>query len=76
MHARAAAKIMSLGNRYKSHLFLKRDGKEVDGGSILSILVLSCPKGTEVEARIVGEDCEAFMGELRVLFEERFGEDR
>ena len=74
IHARAAAKIVELGNRYHSRLFLKKGDQEVDGGSILSILTLSCPKGTEIDARIVGDDSEAFMKELKGLFEKKFGE--
>jgi phosphocarrier protein HPr len=76
IHARAAAKIVELANQYCSKLFLKKGDQEVDGGSILSILTLSCPKGTEVEARIVGEDSENFMKELNRLFEKKFGEIR
>lgn len=76
IHARAAAKIVELANKYSSKLFLKKGDQEVDGGSILSILTLSCPKGTEVEARIVGEDSENFMKELNRLFEKKFGEIR
>ena len=75
LHARAAAKIVALGKGHNSQLFLKKDGQEVDGSSILSILTLSCPKGTEVEARIVGEDSEDFMEELRELVEQKFGEN-
>ena len=74
IHARAAAKIVALAARYNSSLFLKKGDQEVDGGSILSILTLSCPKGTEVQARIVGEDSESFMKELSRLFEKKFGE--
>jgi phosphocarrier protein len=76
LHARAAAKIVKLGNEHKSRLFLRKNSEEVDGSSILSILRLSCPKGTEIQARIVGEDSEYFMVELGELFEHRFGEDR
>ena len=76
LHARAAAKIVELGNQYTSDLFLSKDGQEVDGSSILSILTLACPKGTEMEARIVGEDSEAFMAALEALFEEKFGEKK
>lgn len=74
LHARSAAKIVELGNQYKSQLFFKKDGEEVDGSSILSILTLACPKGTEMEARIVGEDSENFMEKLGELFEGKFGE--
>ncbi len=76
LHARAAARIVELGKQYKSQLFLKRGEREADGSSILSILTLSCPKGTEIEARIVGEDSEAFMENLSQLLEQRFGESR
>lgn len=74
LHARSAAKIVELGNQYKSQLFLKKDSEEVDGSSILSVLTLACPKGTEMEARIVGEDSEDFMEKLGELFERKFGE--
>ena len=76
IHARAAAKIVELEKKFSSQLFFIKDGQEVDGSSILSILTLSCPKGTEVEARIAGEDSESFMDKLQELFEKRFGEER
>jgi 16S rRNA (cytidine1402-2'-O)-methyltransferase len=76
LHARAAAKIVDLANRHESSLFLRKDDQEVDGSSILSVLTLSCPRGTELEARIVGEDAESFMEELSHLFAEKFGEPR
>jgi len=75
LHARAAGKIVALANQFRSRLFLKKDNEEVDGSSILSILTLSCPKGTEVEVKIVGEDSEAFMESLTELFSNKFGED-
>jgi 16S rRNA (cytidine1402-2'-O)-methyltransferase len=76
LHARAAAKIVELAGRHRARLYLKKDAQEVDGSSILSILTLSCPKGTEIEARAVGEDSERLMEELRALFEGKFGESR
>ena len=76
IHARAAARIVELGNQFESQLFLKKDDNEVDGSSILSILTLSCPKGTEIQARITGEDAEDFMQGLRGLFGEKFGESK
>ena len=76
LHARAAAKIVKLGSEYKSQLFLKKGDQEADGSSILSILTLSCPKGTEIEDRIVGEDSESFMEGLRGLLDLRCGESR
>ncbi|MBN2032803.1 MAG: HPr family phosphocarrier protein [Deltaproteobacteria bacterium] len=76
LHARAAAKIVALASRYSSLLSIKKDDHEVEGTSILSILSLACPKGTEVLAKAVGEDSEALIEALSQLFEQKFGEAR
>jgi phosphocarrier protein len=74
LHARAAARIVKLVDRYNAKLYLKKDTQEADGSSILSILTLSCPRGTEVEARVVGNDSEDLMKELSELFKRKFEE--
>ena len=74
MHARAAGQIVGLAGKYKARLFLTKDGRKVDGTSILSILSLACPKGGDIEARIAGKDAEEFMDELEGLFKAGFGE--
>ena len=74
LHARAAAKIVELVKGHSAELYLSKDEQEVDGSSILSILTLACPKGTEVRARAVGEDSEKLLEELEILFEDKFGE--
>ena len=76
LHARAAAKIVELADHYESKLFLKKDGHQVDGSNLLSILTLACPKGTDMEVRIIGEDSERFMTELDALFQGKFGENK
>lgn len=74
LHARAAARVVELAGQYRSKLFFKKDDHEVDGSSILSILTLACPKGSEIQVRIVGEDAEELMEKLGELFQKRFGE--
>ncbi|MBW1729265.1 MAG: HPr family phosphocarrier protein [Deltaproteobacteria bacterium] len=74
LHARAAAKIVELVKRHNSELYLRKDDQEVDGSSILSILTLACPKGTELQVRAVGEDSPQLLEALEQLFEDRFGE--
>ena len=76
LHARAAAKIVAVTGEHGADFFLRKDDQEVDGSSILSILTLSCPKGTEIELRTVGEDAEVLMEALTQLFENKFGEPR
>lgn len=76
LHARAAAKIVALAGRYRATLVLRKDDQEVDGGSILSILALACPKGTEIEVKTVGEESGPLMEAISLLFEQRFGEGK
>jgi phosphocarrier protein HPr len=77
LHARAAAKIVELADRYRIRTcFLGRMGARWTGSNILSILTLACPKGTEMEVRIVGEDSEQFMAEMDALFQDKFGENK
>jgi phosphocarrier protein len=76
LHARAAAKIVALAGQYKASLFLKKEDQEVEGSSILSILTLACPRGTELVARATGEDSEMLLSALSLLFEQKFGEGK
>jgi phosphocarrier protein HPr len=75
LHARAAARLVNIATQYKSRIFLERDGQEVKGKSLLSILTLACPRGSWITIRAEGADaCEA-MKSLGKLIEDKFGED-
>ncbi|MBN1849026.1 MAG: HPr family phosphocarrier protein [Deltaproteobacteria bacterium] len=76
LHGRAAAKVVELAKQYESKLFFKKDNHEVDGSSILSILTLACPKGTELQARAEGKDARELLDKLSELVENRFGEQK
>jgi len=76
LHARAAAKIVALVGEYQAEFFLRKGEMEVNGSSILAILTLSCPKGTEIEARVVGDDSETLIEAVGDLFERKFGESK
>jgi len=75
LHARAAAKLVNVSNAYKADIFFERDGMEVNGKSLLSILNLACPKGSILSIKVEGLDAELAMEELRKLIEDKFGED-
>ncbi len=74
LHARSAARIVELAGQFEARLYLSKDGNEVEGGSILSILSLACPKGSEITVRVVGKDGAALMEKLSELFDSKFGE--
>ena len=74
LHARAAAKVVSLANNFKSDITLVKDGKDADARSIMKILMLSASKGTSINVRIDGEDQENAMKSIVELFNQGFDE--
>ncbi len=75
LHARPAAKLVSLSNQFASDISFERDGHKADGKSLLSILPLACPQGTKLTIRAEGEDAREAVAALGKLIEEKFGED-
>ncbi len=75
LHARAAAMLVQISNKYKSRIFLERDGKQVNGKSILGILTLACPMGSSLVVRAEGVDEDKALEEIGRLIENKFGED-
>lgn len=75
LHARAAAKLVHLAKTFSSEVQLGKEGRFVDGKSIMSVLLLEAPLGTMLDLRVEGEDeAEAFAAIVR-LIGDRFGED-
>ena len=75
LHARAAAKLVHLANRFRSAVRIKRDQQEVNGKSILGILLLAASQGTQVMIRCDGEDEESAMRAVTELIANRFDEE-
>ena len=75
LHARAAAQFVQLAGQYASEVFVDKDGFEVNGKSIMGILMLAAPKGTMIEIRTEGDDAEEAMAGLEKLIHDKFGED-
>ena len=74
IHARAAAKIVDVANRFQSEVTLEKDGYAVSGRSILDILTLYCPKGSTLTVRLKGADAADAMETFSALIEGKFGE--
>jgi phosphocarrier protein HPr len=74
LHARAAAKFVNLAKTFESQVALARAGEAVDGKSIMSVMLLAAPVGTDLELSVTGVDeAEAFTA-LQDLINDRFGE--
>ena len=75
LHARAAARFVHTANRVKARVVVSRNGKMMDGKSILGILLLAASQGTRLEVGAEGDDEEAAVAALAELVESGFGED-
>lgn len=75
LHARAAAQLVQTANRFSSEVLVCKEDIEVNGKSIMGILLLAAPKGTEISLTVSGDDEVAAMEALTTLIEDGFGED-
>jgi phosphocarrier protein HPr len=75
LHARAAARFVHAAARYEAQITAGRDGRVMDGKSILGILLLGASRGTTIEITAEGVDEEAAIEALVALVADRFGEE-
>ena len=75
LHARAAAKIVTLSNKYNSTIKIVNGAKIADAKSIMKILMLAAPKGTEILISASGKDESLAIKNLEKLFNEKFDEE-
>lgn len=75
LHARASAKVVEAAARFKSQVFLIKGDQKVDAESILDLMMLGAPKGTEIEVEAEGPDAEEALAAMLALIEAKFGED-
>ena len=74
LHARAAAKIAALAQSFQATITLERNGLQADARSILDILGLGCPQGSEIRLRAQGPEAEPAVAAIVELFAQAFGE--
>ncbi len=74
LHARAAAAFVKTSNRYQADVFVRKDGDEVNGKSIMGVLMLAAAKGSEIEVEARGDDAKDCVEALGKLIAEKFGE--
>ena len=75
LHARSAALLVQTANKFRSDIKIEKDGQEVNGKSILNVMMLAAAKGTQLILRIEGEDEEKALAELKKLVDNKFGEE-
>jgi phosphocarrier protein len=75
LHARAAGKFVNLAKTFSSDVTLTRGDEAVDGKSIMSVMLLAAPVGTELGLKVDGEDEDDATESLIALINDRFGEE-
>lgn len=75
LHARASALLVKTASRFTSDIHIERESIEVNGKSIMGIMMLAAAKGTTIQVKIGGEDEEEAMRILGDLIRDGFGED-
>jgi len=75
LHARAAAQLVRLANQFTSEIRVVKDGVEVNGKSIMGVLMLAAPKDTRILVRASGTDAEEALAAIGALIDRKFGEE-
>lgn len=75
LHARASALLVKTASRFRSDIKIEREGVEVNGKSIMGIMMLAAAKGTTIGVRVEGDDEVEAMASLEEIITNGFGED-
>jgi len=75
LHARAAALLVKTANRFAAEITIEKDGLEVNGKSIMGILMLAVSKGSKIRLKVEGKDSIQALQTLGKLIENKFGEE-
>ncbi len=75
LHARASALLVKTASRFASEIKIARDGVEVNGKSIMGIMMLAAGKGTVIKVTVAGDDETVAMTTLGELIKDGFGEN-
>ena len=73
LHARACAMFVKTAARFRSQVFVSRDDLEVNGKSIMGVMMLAAEEGATIKVRAEGEDERQALGALEALVEGKFG---
>ncbi len=75
LHARAAARLVTLAAGFESTIHLERNRKKVNGKSIMGVMMLAAAQGTTIEIIAEGVDEDEALASLEALVQQRFGEE-
>jgi phosphocarrier protein len=74
LHARAAAKLTQLAGKFSSDIFIARGSQRVNAKSIMGVMMLAAGLGVTVKVDAAGPDADQALGDIQLLFDNKFGE--
>tara|TARA_B100001248_G_scaffold258594_1_gene243014 strand:- start:40794 stop:41051 length:258 start_codon:yes stop_codon:yes gene_type:complete len=75
VHARPAAMIVRVANKYnETDVWVEKDGEEVNGKSIMGLMMLAAGEGSKLNFKAVGENSDKLLNEIEDLFGRKFEE--
>ncbi len=75
LHARPAAMFVKISNRHKSEIWVEKDGEEINGKSIMGLMMLAAGQGSKLTVRASGPDAAEALSALATLIKNKFEEE-
>jgi phosphocarrier protein HPr len=75
LHARPAAMFVRIASRYRCEIWVSKEGEEVNGKSIMGLMMLAAGQGSKLRIRAEGPDADKAVEELEELINAKFNED-
>lgn len=75
LHARASAKLVQTASRFESEVEISRDGRTVNGKSIMGVMMLAASQFTSIDVKVHGQDEQSALEAIENLVQNRFGEE-
>jgi phosphocarrier protein HPr len=75
LHARPAAMFVRIASRYRSEVWVEKEGEQINGKSIMGLMMLAAGQGSKLTIRCEGADADKVMEELEELIRQKFSED-
>jgi phosphocarrier protein len=75
MHARPAAMFVRIASRYRSEIWVEKEGEQINGKSIMGLMMLAAGQGSKLLIRCEGPDADKAMMEIEALILAKFNEE-
>jgi phosphocarrier protein HPr len=75
LHARPAAMFVRIASRYRSEVWVSKEGEQINGKSIMGLMMLAAGQGSKLLIKCEGPDAEKAMEELEDLIQKKFNEE-